>query len=236
MSSTTIVVLVAVALLGLSSSSAAGLALANMNQATAAPTLAPGASPPETDAGATTADAGTAAPSVGSQSNPFAPTGTAPAGAGTAKPSGTAKPPRVLPENGTYAPKRVQFQKPRTAKPRKPSPKTTAPAAPARASTTRAQCRDAIYNWVSGEVYPSVDFNVGYSTDTKWYDAYGSAGVRAACGGCVKKDEYGLTIGKAVGVKKYPDVWNDTKRSKLREDSTRQWLADYMVSDMPGTC
>jgi hypothetical protein len=241
MSSTMIFVVVAIGIVSLSSLFAGGLAIANSSQATAPPTFAPGAPPAGVDAqpGASPpADSGAgAAP----QSNPFSTSQNVSPGtntsisspSGTTKPTGTTKPSRVLPVNGTYAPKkRGPSIAPRTAKPRKPSPKTTAPIK----KGTRQGCRDAIYGWINGEVIPRVDTNVGYSTDTVWYDAYGGAGVRAACGGCVKKDEYGITVGKAVGVKRYNDEWDDTKRSKLREDSTRGWLADYMTSNMPDTC
>jgi len=240
MSSTLMIVVAAAALMVSSSASAGGLFLMNSSQATAPPTLAPG-SQPTADAAAPPADnpflstggaPSQTAPTGGesSQTNPFAPTGGAPSpGTNTSvsSPSGTTKP-------STSAPKKngVAFRKPRTAAPRRPSPKTTAPAR----VRTKQECRDAVYNWFNGEVWPKVDKNVGYSTDTKWYDPTDSANVRAACGGCMKKDEYGVTIGKAVGVKRYNDEWDDTRRSKLWDEGTRGWIASYMTENLPGTC
>lgn len=252
MSSTTIFAVVAVGIAGLSSVFAGVLMLANSSFATAPATYAPGA-PPAGGAAQTGDSPPAEASGSAPQDNPFAPAKTSqdkPASGGSAPQTNpfvspgtdaavsTPSQPVPIKKTATKKPARakVQFQKPRTAKPRKPSPKTTAPAPAAVKTSTRQQCRDAVYNWVNGEVYPRVDTNVGYSTDTVWYDAYDSAGVRAACGGCVKKDEYGITVGKSVGVKRYNDQWDDTKRSKLREESTRGWIADFITEKMPGTC
>jgi hypothetical protein len=112
------------------------------------------------------------------------------------------------------------------SKTKKPTAKTTSPPK----VYSKQQCRDAVYRWAQGVQ------KAGAAATGGWFDASLGSEVKKFCGGCIKKDEAGLMFGKAIGVKRYPDQWDDTKISRVADDSFHQWVADYITSDLPGTC
>jgi len=95
---------------------------------------------------------------------------------------------------------------------------------------TKQQCRDAVYRWVVA-VQKS-----GAAATGGWYDVSLGSEVRKICGGCFKKDEAGLMFGKAIGLKRYPDQWDDQKISKVADDDFHQWAASWLTEKLPGTC